>query len=215
MFLLGKKTKPRSIRYPFGGTPPPVITEARLDELVIKLKAGDKSVIDEIVSGHLRLAIAIAGAYATLQPRKAKDLVGETTLALVTTCHEIDKMKRGTFSKYVTYRMHRACSDFLLNDKLIPMSFHGKYKNKQKDKKIMTNKEIVSQTVNPLTKMILDEKIQMAVKTEDERKVFEMKVAGYSFQEIEEETGISRPTACRIFETIQNRFLRGAQNEEA
>lgn len=214
MFLLGKQARPVSIRYPFGKTPPPPITETRLAELVVKLKAGDKSVIDEIVSGHLRLIIYIAGCYASLEPKKAKDLVGEASLALVKACHEVEKMKTDSFGKFVSYRVHDACGRFILRDRLIPLSDHARYKAGQKDKQILANKEIAGRELSPLNKMILDEKIQAAVKTEQEKKIFELKCAGYFFREIEEITGIPHNTAHQIFKVVKNRFLRRDEDRE-
>ena len=213
MFLLGKKARPSSIRYPFGKTPPPPITEERLAELVAKLKAGDKSVIDEIVSGHLRLAVYIAACYASLEPKKSKDLVGEASLALVKACHEVEKMQTDSFGKFVSYRIHDACGRFVIRDRLVPLSDHARYKAGQKDKQYLPNKEVSDRQMSPLNKMILDEKIQLAVKTEEEKKIFDLKCQGYTFREIQEITGIDRTTANRIFEVISNRFLRG-ENEK-
>jgi len=208
MFLLGKKAKPSSTRYPYGKTPPPPITEERLKELLTKLKAGDKSVIDEIVTGHLRLAVYIAACYASLEPRKSKDLVGEASLALVRACHEVDKMKTDSFGKFVCYKVHDACGRFILRDRLIPLSDHARYKAGQKDKLIEPSREISGGQMSPLNKMILDETIDLAVRTEEEKKIFDLKVAGHTFREIQELTGIDHVTASRIFNVIQNRFLR-------
>jgi RNA polymerase sigma factor (sigma-70 family) len=211
MFLLGKKAKPGSTRYPYGKNPPPPITEERLTELIVKLKAGDKSVIDEIVTGHLRLAVYIAACYGSLEPRKSKDLVGEASLALIKACHDIDKMKTDSFGKFVCYRVHDACGRFVLRDRLIPLTDYARYKAGQKDKQIMANREVADREMNPLNKMILDETIQSAVQTEEEQKIFELKCAEYSFKEIEELTGIKHTTAHRIFDVVKKRFIR---NEE-
>ncbi len=210
MFLLGKKARPCSIRYPFG-RPPPAITEERLNELVIRLKAGDKSVVDEIVSGHMRLAVYIAACYASLEPKKSKDLVGEAALALVQACHTIDKMKTDSFRKFVCYRIHDACGRFILRDKVIPMSDHARYKQGQKETKILPSREVAGREMSPLRRMILDEEINFAVKTEEEKLIFGLMCQGYTFREIQEQTGINRMTACRIWDVIKNRFLR---NEE-
>lgn len=214
MFLLGKKARPCSIRYPFGKIIPPTITKERLAELVVRLKAGDKSVIDEIVSGSLRLIVYIAACYAAIAPKKTKDLVGEASLALVQACHNIDKVK-DSFASYSCYQMHVACGRYIHLDKLIPIPISTQYEYGHKDKKIIPNKEVVAQTQSPLNKMILDEKIQLAVQNEIEKQIFELKCAGYNFQEIEEMTGISHSTAYRIFDVIKKRFIRGEQFDEA
>ncbi len=215
MFLLGKKARPCSIRYPFGKSPSPRITDERLDELVGKLKAGDRSVIDEIVLGHLKLVVFIAGCYASLEPKKSKDLVQEAAFAVVQACHEIHKMNTDCFSQFVSYRIHEACGRFVHRDRLIPLSTHARYEAGQKDKKIMPNKEVAGKELSPLNKMILDETIHLAVKTEEERKIFDLKCAGYTFREIQELTGINYKTASLIFKVIEKRFLRGEQDEEA
>ncbi len=212
MFLLGKKARPCSIHYPFGKTPPPQITEERLNELVIKLKAGDKSVINEIVSGHLKLAVYIAGCYGALEPKKSKDLVGEASLALVQACHDIHKMSTDCFSKFVSYKIHVACGRFIHRDRLIPLSTHARYEIGQKDKKILPNREVAGREISPLNRMILDEEISLAVLTDEERLIFDLKCQGCTFREIQEKTGINYVTASRIFEVIKNRFLR---NENA
>ena len=214
MFLLGKKAKPCSIRYPFGKSPSPRITEERLNELVIRLKAGDKSVIEEIVAGHLKLVVYIAGCYGALEPKKSKDLVSEAALALVQACHDIHKMNTDCFGKFVSYKMHEACGRFIHRDRLIPLSTHARYVIGQEDKKILPNREVAGKEMSPLRKMILEEEIQLAVLTEEERKIFDLKCQGYTFREIQELTGIHYVTASRIFDVIKNRFLR-SENEEA
>jgi len=214
MFLLGKRARPCSIHYPFGKVPSPKITDERLAELVVRLKAGDKSVIDEIVSGHLKLVVYIAGCYGALAPKKSRDLVGEASLAMVQACHDIHKMKTDCFRQFVYYRIHEACGRYMHRDKLIPLSTHARYVTGQKDKMILPNREVAGKAISPLRKMILDEEIQLAVLTEEERKIFDLKCQGYTFREIQELTGINYVTASRIFEVIKNRFLRGEQDEE-
>lgn len=208
MFLIGKKARPISVRYPFGKIIPPMITKERLNELVIKLKAGDKSVVDEIVSGNLRLIIYIAGCYAAIRPRKTKDLIGEASLALIQACHSLDKMKSDNFGKYATFLIHRACWRFIYEDQLIPIPLSTQWKYGHKDKKIVPNKEVVGRSIPPLNKMVLDETIQLAIENEDEKQIFELKCAGYNFDEIEEITGWSRSTCHRIFDRIKKRFIR-------
>lgn len=207
MFLLDKKARPRSTYYPFG-KPPPRISEERLKELEVKLKAGDKSVIDEIVKGYLRLAVYIAGCYASLEPKKSKDLVGEASLALVKACHETEKMKTDCFGKFVSYRIHDACGRFILRDRLIPLSDHARYKIGQKDKQIVPNKEVACKMMSPLNKMILDETIESVLQTEQDKKIFDLKCQGYTFREIQELTDINHVTASRIFNVLCQRLVR-------
>lgn len=211
MFLLGKKARPISIRYPFGKNAPPSITDERLKELLIKLKDGDKSVINEIVDGHMKLAVFVAGCYAALEPKKSKDLVSEAVLALVQACHNVHKMNNDNFGRFVTFKIHEACGRYISQDRLIPLTIYARYEAGQTDKKIVPNKEVTSKVMSPLNKMILDEEIQLVLRTDQERKIFDLKCQGYTFREIGKLLGIGYKTANDIFNVIEKRFLRNEQ----
>ena len=72
-----------SIKKALGGIKiPKKIDKTRLEELVKRLRAGDRSVSNEIIEGHIRLAIRIVGLYAWYGHRIIDELIGESLYGL-------------------------------------------------------------------------------------------------------------------------------------
>lgn len=209
MFLIGKGYNPRSIHF-YRKDIPSEIEPNRLLELVPQLKIGDLSVAEEVINGHLRLAIWIAGLYANFGARKSNDLVGEAFLALVESCHKAqEKLKDNDFTRFAAYRMHCACGKFIMNDRLVRMPISTRYANGLKDRKIVTDRELPNKfTLSPLNQMIFDESLAEAVKSDEERKVFNLRMQGYTHEEISKLTGFSRSEVTKALLRIKKRFNR-------
>lgn len=121
---MGKKIKPRYISKPFGASKelPEPLPEPELIQLTIQLRAGtiSKSDRDKIYNGHIRLAIYIAGQYATLHSRKIPDLVGEALLAIGTAIKKApEKLQDDSFTPFCAVQIHSAVSVFLRNDHVV------------------------------------------------------------------------------------------------
>lgn len=207
MFLIGKGYNPRSIHF-YRKDIPPEIDPNRLKVLVPRLKAGDLTVVEEVTNGHLRLAIYVAGLYANFGAKKSNDLVGESFLALVESCHKAkDKLKDEDFTRFAAYRMHCACGKFIMNDRLVRMPISTRYANGLKDRKILTDRELPNKfTLSPLNQMIFEESLAEAVKSEEEKKVFDFRMQGHTHEEISKLTGFSRSEVTKALLRIKKRF---------
>ena len=144
MYLIGKKLRPRSISDPLGTKTPPPIAHKRRVELAALLKQGDKSVIDELITGHIHLAVYIAGRYTWFARRKMRDLVSEALLALVEAVNNAQTSWYDTvpFSNYLSFRINRACGNFLYNDKLIRIPISTLCLHRLKDVEIGEEQEV-------------------------------------------------------------------------
>lgn len=124
MFLLGKKIKGISITHPLATDLPPQMSDERKLELITKLLTGDLSAVEELVRGHLRLAIHIAGQYAAYTKNKAHDLVSEAILAIIIACHAIadgEVTDDTNYPGYIIVQIHSRLSRYLEKDHLIPV----------------------------------------------------------------------------------------------
>ncbi len=207
MFLIGKGYNPRSIHF-YRKDLPPEIAPERLTELVPRLKESDASVYEEVINGHLRLAIYVAGLYANFGAKKSNDLVGESFLALVKSCHDAkEKLKDDNFTRYAAYKMHAACGRFIMSDRLVRVPITIRYRLGLKDRKILIDRELPNKfTLSPLNRMILDESLAEAVKTDEEAKIFQLRMQGYKHEEIAALTGISRSEVTKALLRIKKRF---------
>lgn len=95
------------------------LQEDKLKILTEKLAAGDLSVVREIVLGHARLAIRIAGQYC-FRPSQEQDLVSVALLALVDGCLTVAEGKGvDNITGYLISLVHSRCNRFACEDRTV------------------------------------------------------------------------------------------------
>jgi hypothetical protein len=217
MFLIGKHPYgARSISCPLGKnvTTPPQITKERCDVLVVKLKEGDTSVSEELILGHIRLSVYIAGLYSNFAAKKSRDLVCESLLALVQGTEKASKggLKNNDFTSYVAFKMHKACGNFVYNDCLIRIPISTRCLKGLKDQEIIPEQELPNRVnVSTLSLMILDETLRNAIKTEQEMEIISLKKLGYNQQEVADILDMSQAWVNLHLNKVENRFFKGEQ----
>jgi RNA polymerase sigma factor (sigma-70 family) len=209
MFLHKKSIRAFSIRP--RNEIPPKITDERRKELVVRLRLGDKSVMDELISGHMRLAIFIAGLYLRFAAKKSQDLVSEAYLALVKATHKaVDGLKDDDYDRYVAFRIHRACGNFCVTDRLIRIPVASRWRNGLKDERILPEQDVPNRVnVSPLNQMILDETLRNAIVTDREKLIVDMRLQGFTHEEISKVLDIDRTVVTREIADVKKRFFKG------
>lgn len=214
---MGKRISAMSVSDPLGNAEtPPQIEKERCSELVVKLKAGDKSVTNELILGHLRLAIYIAGIYSRLSPKRKRDLLCEAYLALVEATNKADKdwHVNVEYTRYIAFTIHRACVNYYYADRLIRIPQTTRCLHKIKDKKILTEQELPNRiNVSPLSVMILNEKLNESITTERERIVIDLKKQGYTQREVGEILGLDQTSISKTISHVEKRFFKGETND--
>lgn len=96
------------------------IVPSRLEELVTRLRAGDRTVADEIIKGHLRLVAGIV-AEMVRKRHKVDDAMGAALLSLVETVIERapTALKDNNITPYVGSWVRHDIKDHLANDHVV------------------------------------------------------------------------------------------------
>lgn len=88
-----------------------------LEQKVILLRSGDKSVVDDIAVSHLGLVISIVGRYVSFFPKQADDLMGVGQLKLVECINNFSvNGKDNNITPYIITCIHGALGVFLQRD---------------------------------------------------------------------------------------------------
>ncbi len=99
---------------------PPRLEADILEQLVIKLRKGDKSTINPIIEGHMRLGVSIAGRYGYKYPTKIDDLIGVMQLALTYSTRIAKyKLTNNVITPYLVSRIHSALLRFIEDDHIV------------------------------------------------------------------------------------------------
>lgn len=215
MFLMGKRLHAHSITAPLGKTElPPPITEERCRELTVRLKIGDKSVCEEMILGHIRLGVYIAGLYTRFAPKKKRDLVSEAMLAIVEWTDKAPlSLKSDDYTRYIAFKIHRACGNFVYVDRLINIPISTRCLNKLKDLEIVPEQELPNRiSTSTLNSMILKETLDKAIKNKRERNVIDLKSQGYTQQEVADILGVSQQWIQHIIGEVEERFIQGEKS---
>lgn len=185
MILAHKSIKALSIDHPLGKDPsiPTKIEETRLIELVKKLRAGDRSVEDEIVRGHIRLAINIAGRYANLAPNKRDVLVCEAFYGIIYAIQHVNRLINTSITPWITSNIHRFVYDFISRDTTIYIPESSRYLDPNIKLKPFRqlNSSISEESKNTNELMEL---INKAALTEENRYIIALRIQGYNDEEI-------------------------------
>lgn len=167
--------------------------------LISKLKAGDKSVINELVNGHIRLAISIVSKYSRNRPNYKDEFISLAMCSLVTECHniangvtEIDDNLTG----YLTSRIHSVCANY--NGSSLRRSL---YTND------LVRVNVGEATIeSELSYSDLKELIQLACRTPRDRHIVELRRQQYTYEEIGEKLNLNTSWICKLLREIESRF---------
>lgn len=241
--LLGRKAKGVSFTSWLGTQDlPHQIEETQLQQMVAKLRGGDDSVINPIIEGHIRLAMSIVAKYVAKHPRRKNDIIGAALAGLTEGVRKAQTaLYDDNITPYLVVLVHRAISDFLEKDHLIPIGrqyirSRGGYT--AFSDALPFERPICHLSLSPMFKDIGDEEngeeeFDLSPATRDtsqdkliaddllnqlqltwvEQQVIDLKCEGYNGEAIAKKMGCSRARICQILTGVRERYLRLEKND--
>lgn len=231
--LAGYSTRSKSFSSYFGTVNlPEKIPAEELEELVIKLRAGDSSVAPRIMQGHIRLACQIAGRYMWAYGRKSDDIICAAMLGIAQAVQWArERMHDNNIAPYITTTVHRHIADYLEKDHLIPIP-RSQFRKAIKEQKDIDFVPLYFQFKPTMADMdnsvahddreydfepgIID--FENALECEDfyaeleltdtERKVINLRIENYTMKEIGEHLGLSKMRISQLINGLQDKFGR-------
>ncbi len=206
----------------------PKLKPEELEQLVIRLKGGDNTVINEIVEAHMRLGISIAARYASNHPKKVDDLIGVMGLALVKSVWKAKrKLIDNNITPFITSYIHGELMKFIEEDRCvhIPGRTVRHYANKgdsrlekppvqvplsQNDFNEEENNESFRVVIEIRDQSLLEvnECLDKAATTIIEKRIIELRAEGHTYVEISPQVGYSKSKIEIIVNSIEEKFSK-------
>ncbi len=220
------------------------ISSEEMEQLVIKLRTfkDDQEskefivVRDQIVYGHMRLAISIASRFSFLNKHRAEDLIAEAFLILVKKVNQaVIALKDNNITPYLTSSLHGELSEFISKDRSMKMPNRtiryyiekGRYTSlekipsqialvvdkpsEEKDQNeyenfVFKGPSITPQIEDDHSESEVLEILDKVTKNFIEKRIIELRAEGYTYQEIGPKVGCSKSSICIIIQTIEEKF---------
>jgi len=213
---------------------PAPISQEKLAELVPKLKRGDKGVEEEIVTGHLRLAVKIAIAKSRMNNdryrKEVDDFIGEAMYAVAKAVRRVrrgalyrDDNITGFIIDYVKKHIHNLTTKKLMGVPHRTVTYWNS-KLDERARHLPVRVSSISGDVDgpnftpevsdqgEIDRVDLEEIINMLPKSLLEKKVLELRKKGMTLVEIEREIGYSKSRIQQVLvgmEELFDRIIRG------
>lgn len=190
MFLWGSKIRGKSLKHPLGIYP--AITPEALLPLVERLKAGDSSVISDIIKGHLALLLKIAGQYSAVVIDNG-DFVSVGLLGMLEGCLS-GKLQDSNITTFLACRAHAAIGNHVRANRLI-----------KGGKKVvpLDHSDLLAED-RPLLE--IEELLAMIIKTPLEQQIVDLRKQGYTVREIAARLGCSKSFVDNQLSLLHRRF---------
>lgn len=113
LYLARRKVIGRPFKSGYVGCEQYRLTDEKLLEKVIALRAGDETVRDDIVLHHIPLIIKVVSRYVSYFPIKADDLMGVASLELIEAVKKFpEKAKDDKITPWLVSRIHSALGTY-------------------------------------------------------------------------------------------------------
>jgi len=204
-----------SIDHPLGKIPD-AIREDRLLELVARLRAGDDSVSEEIVRGHVHLAISIASKYARFAPHRAEELVSESVYGIIFAVAKArEKLRDDNIKPWIAACCHRFSYRFLDRDVATvrkPRSTIRDERARGEDSQpvVVTSLSVSEGRAQRCCRPLADvrDTLSAVVRDEEDATILELREAGYNDREIASRLSVSPAYVSRVRGELRRRFDR-------
>lgn len=211
------------------------IEKYRLLGLISALKEGSQEACNEIILGHIALALSMAARYAYLT-NKTQDITG---VAMVALCDAVDRVRRGVAMKehnnidyYIQTYVSGKITNFLKVDHTVRPPLESDWLKREYEK---YGREIIWRyfgchsldklqqrseennlsyhikepgTGNPYSKKIIKEILESRQFTSRERFIMKKKMEGYTDKEISIMIGCGTSTITKIRLGFKNRMVK-------
>lgn len=211
-----------SIDTSYLGELPPQLDEKELDELVDRLCHGEP-VHNRIVEGHLRLAVAKAATMTRKAPHRGDDFLG---VSFYKTVEAVERFPRVAKDVKITPYISTTVWFGLLHELMagssirIPKStINHHIRNGTLEKVLVSYESLTDETevlltekkarrlaAKPHFKLETQEIIDLAARTEEERTIFNMRLAGYTDKEIATVVSRSVSYVHNVRHVVYDRF---------
>lgn len=205
---------------------PKRISKKRLDELVVKLRDGDKSVANEIIEGHLRLGFIITLRKTRKLPSyiDLDDLIGEMELAII---EAVRQSRRGALKDYnitgyiIEYVKHYTNENIQeqVSSQLVPNRTIRHWKNTFTNRKlrrriILSEGSFLEETDNyhiPKARkeepdLEFKEILEIISANTTEHRILQLKGSGYTLEEIGNMVGYHKSMVGKLLTDLERRY---------
>lgn len=197
MFLMGK-SKHASKNIP------------ELEELVIKLRSGDTSTINDIIALHIDRAYIIAYRYISLSKGDVNNLISAGLYALVSSVHRAaTALKDNNITPYINLNIHRAIYFEILD---LHKNYFGSihlYAKKRKDPNAVMKKLVQLKNYIPVeyqSELEIQDEIKAISGDLVDQNILNLKLEGFLNIEIAEKLSVNVKTITRRQQEIQKRW---------
>lgn len=175
---------------------PPLTTE-ETNALLERFRAGDTSVRDRLILGHLALAMSKVNEYVECYgDRFQDDLEGEAMLELV---KAIDRLREEVAhydvpAAYIGWRIEKHLGDFLRSEGTVRVPPKSARKLGDLKPESTTDEEalvVPGREPEPWADLALSEEVLACAKCENERAVLRLLLDGRDLDQVSEKTGLS------------------------
>lgn len=212
---------------------PNYIRAPRLEELVTKLRRGDRSVEHEIIRGHLRLGLRI------IQDKNysvADDLIGEMEYAVTKAVWMAGRgaLKDNNITAYIASYIRHHINEYIKSNRLVtaPPRTIRDWNKKNKKTKLFHRISIIEgepyktddsgQTIRlqsvgvayhiptvddgPLEEVDIRDILDKVTFSNSEKKIIDLREQGYNIEEIGKVVGYSKSMVHKLLHDIEDRF---------
>lgn len=180
-----------------------MISTPDLKNLVARFRRGDKSVRDDIIAGHINLAKYLAGrSRASYQ-----DAVGVALMELVESVDKAgDVLEDDNIQYYLTAKIKRRLAKHAVEDRLIRVP----PESRRRKKLALHNKVEAYEYVDGHEEVSLEfkEAAKRSASCVKDVVILDLKMQGYTIEEIAAKMGLSKSKVHRDLEGIKERFAK-------
>jgi len=202
------------------------VSPERLDQLVTRLRTGDRTVAEEIIKGHIGMAVSVARRYTSSGSERADDLIGAAMFGLVQAVEwgARGKLRDNNITPYIYCTVRRFVMEYLQDDHIvrIPVRQYRKMKEAKTVPIVQTidlrhdedNQDYDSYdqyvellSTNDEYEIIFMEIIDSLKFDSREREIIDCLNEGYTHQEIAEKLGTTHQNISRLRNIIKERMV--------
>ncbi len=213
MFLYKKRVKGKKINHQINNLKEKIAPE-QLESLVLRLRMGDQSVINEIVEGHLRLIINIASQYAAYTGDDGLDYISEGFLAAVMILRK--KLNDNQVTGLIACAVHRRISHYIDRARhkkkhegisTTPKFFQDRGSNQDETLSVgLYSSQFEKAVEGDYGIHDIREVMDKVCETDQEKQIMKLREYGYTDQEIGNQVGLCNTKVYRIRQSIRRRF---------
>lgn len=186
------------------GNYPPGLEESRKLELLELTKAGSTEAKDELILSHIRLAFSIVNRLHT-SDNELKSAAVEGVV------HAMSRVSKGHLSHdnvtgYIVHFIHQYIGEYIRKISSIPMP---RGHTRLQAYSIRRNEA----HYDPRAMTELKDLLAHSIETKQERRIVDLKIAGYTDAQVGEIMDIPQTRVFRIRQTLKQRFERLNNND--